>query len=88
MDYDRSLRRVSVTEQGRVVERLAYGAADVSEHNQCNRLVRHDDTAGSRFLNDYGLSGAALGEKRNFCKRLKVRTGRWPKQSAMPCSIL
>ncbi|EFW85763.1 RHS repeat domain-containing protein [Pseudomonas savastanoi] len=66
MDYDRSLRRVSVTEQGRVVERLAYGAADVSEHNQCNRLVRHDDTAGSRFLNDYGLSGAALGEKRNF----------------------
>ncbi|EGH17759.1 insecticidal toxin protein, partial [Pseudomonas savastanoi pv. glycinea str. race 4] len=32
----------------------------------CNQLIRNDDTAGSRFLNDYGLSGAALGEKRNF----------------------
>ncbi|ALU62031.1 hypothetical protein ACA40_19980 [Pseudomonas syringae pv. lapsa] len=66
MEYDSSLRPVSVTEQGLVVERLAYGGADAAEHNQCNQLIRHDDTAGSRLLHDYGLLGAALGEKRHF----------------------
>ncbi|RML55172.1 putative insecticidal toxin complex protein C1, partial [Pseudomonas syringae pv. pisi] len=66
MEYDSSLRSVSVTEQGLVVERLAYGGADAVEHNQCNQLIRHDDTAGSRLPHDYGLLGAALGEKRHF----------------------
>ncbi|WP_258081728.1 RHS repeat domain-containing protein [Pseudomonas syringae] len=66
MEYDSSLRPVSVTEQGLVVERLAYGGADAAEHNQCNQLIRHDDTAGSRLLHDYGLPGAALGEERHF----------------------
>ncbi|MCF5383585.1 RHS repeat protein, partial [Pseudomonas syringae] len=33
MEYDSSLRPVSVTEQGLVVERLAYGGADAAEHN-------------------------------------------------------
>ncbi|PBP64141.1 hypothetical protein CCL15_25710 [Pseudomonas syringae] len=66
MEYDSSLRPVSVTEQGLVVERLAYGGADAVEHNQCNQLIRHDDTAGSRLLLDYGLSGRALSEKRYF----------------------
>ncbi|WP_025167899.1 RHS repeat domain-containing protein, partial [Pseudomonas syringae] len=31
-----------------------------------NQLIRHDDTAGSRLLHDYGLLGAALCEKRHF----------------------
>ncbi|KWS17258.1 MULTISPECIES: RHS repeat-associated core domain-containing protein [Pseudomonas] len=66
MEYDSSLRPVSVTEQGLVLERLAYGGADAAEHNQCNQLIRHDDTAGSRLLHDYGLPGAALGEERHF----------------------
>ncbi|RMM18530.1 putative insecticidal toxin protein [Pseudomonas syringae pv. berberidis] len=66
MEYDSSLRPVSVTEQGLVVERLAYGGADAVEHNQCNQLIRHDDTAGSRLPHDYGLLGDALGEKRHF----------------------
>ncbi|PBP52417.1 insecticidal toxin complex protein C1, partial [Pseudomonas syringae] len=66
MEYDSSLRSVSVTEQGLVVERLAYGGADAVEHNQCNQLIRHDDTAGSRLLLDYGLSSKALREKRYF----------------------
>ena len=66
MEYDSSLRPVSVTEQGLVVERLAYGGADAAEHNQCNKLIRHDDTAGSRLLHDYGLLGDALCETRHF----------------------
>lgn len=41
-------------------------AADAAAHNQCNQLVRHDDTAGSRLLADYGLLGVALCEERQF----------------------
>ncbi|UFI44063.1 RHS repeat domain-containing protein [Pseudomonas savastanoi] len=66
IEYDHSLRPLSVTEQGHVVECLGYGAADVAEHNQCNQLIRHDDTAGSCLLADYGLSGGVLSEKRYF----------------------
>ncbi|MEE4179582.1 RHS repeat-associated core domain-containing protein [Pseudomonas viridiflava] len=65
-DYDDLLRPIAITEQGRVVERFGYGAADASEHNQCNQVIRHDDPAGSRFMADYGVSGALLDEARSF----------------------
>ncbi|MEE3934406.1 RHS repeat-associated core domain-containing protein [Pseudomonas viridiflava] len=75
-DYDDLLRPTAITEQGRVVERFSYGAADAFEHNQCNQIIRHDDPAGSSFVTDYGVSGAVLDEARSFL--LEPVSPDWP----------
>ncbi|WP_046236981.1 RHS repeat domain-containing protein [Pseudomonas syringae pv. coryli] len=66
IEYDELLRPLAINESGRMTERFTYGGPATAEHNQCNQLIRHDDTAGSRLLLDYGLSGRALSEKRYF----------------------
>ncbi|MEN1836347.1 RHS repeat-associated core domain-containing protein [Pseudomonas lijiangensis] len=66
IEYDTLLRPESILEQGVVTEHFAYGAADAFEHNQCNQLIRHDDTAGIRYRPDYGIWGSALSEARDF----------------------
>ncbi|MBI6848743.1 sugar-binding protein [Pseudomonas syringae pv. tomato] len=66
IEYDGLLRPLAINESGRMTERFTYGGSATAEHNQCNQLIRHDDTAGSRLLRDYGLSGRALSEKRYF----------------------
>ncbi len=66
IEYDRLLRPLAINESGRMTERFTYGGPATAEHNQCNQLIRHDDTAGSRLLLDYGLSGSALSEKSYF----------------------
>ncbi|MEN1835978.1 RHS repeat-associated core domain-containing protein [Pseudomonas lijiangensis] len=66
IEYDTLLRPESILEQGVVTEHFAYGAADAFEHNQCNQLIRHDDTAGIRYRTDYGVLGSALNEARDF----------------------
>jgi insecticidal toxin complex protein TccC len=66
IEYDGLLRPLAINESGRMTERFTYGGPATAEHNQCNQLIRHDDTAGSRLLLDYGLSGRALSEKRYF----------------------
>ncbi|RMN49802.1 putative insecticidal toxin protein, partial [Pseudomonas syringae pv. apii] len=66
IEYDRLLRPLAINESGRMTERFTYGGPATAEHNQCNQLIRHDDTAGSRLLLDHGLSGRALSEKRYF----------------------
>ncbi|MCJ2372364.1 RHS repeat-associated core domain-containing protein [Pseudomonas sp. RGM 3321] len=68
LEYDLHLRPTRIIEQNRCAERFTYGQADAAAHNQCNQLVRHDDTAGSRLLADYGLLGVALCEERQFLK--------------------
>ncbi|WP_449124201.1 RHS repeat domain-containing protein [Pseudomonas viridiflava] len=75
-DYNDLLRPIAITEQGRVVERFGYGAADASEHNQCNQVIRHDDAAGSSFVTNYGMSGAVLDEARSFL--LEPVSPDWP----------
>ncbi|MBX8502805.1 RHS repeat-associated core domain-containing protein [Pseudomonas lijiangensis] len=76
VQYDSMLRPLAITEDGLVTERLGYGEADGFEHNQCNQLIRHDDTAGTRHLPDYGVLGAALIEARHFL--LDPVTSDWP----------
>ncbi|WP_122319527.1 RHS repeat domain-containing protein [Pseudomonas syringae group genomosp. 3] len=66
LEYDLHLRPTRIIEQNRCAERFTFGQADAAAHNQCNQLVRHDDTAGSRLLADYGLLGVALCEERQF----------------------
>ncbi|VVO17080.1 hypothetical protein PS689_03925 [Pseudomonas fluorescens] len=75
-DYDDLLRPIAIIEQDRVVERFGYGAADASEQNQCNQVIRHDDPAGSSFVTDYGVSGAVLDEARSFL--LEPVSPDWP----------
>ncbi|MCW6056842.1 RHS repeat-associated core domain-containing protein [Pseudomonas fragariae (ex Marin et al. 2024)] len=66
IEYDALLRPLAINESGRMTERFTYGGPATAERNQCNQLIRHDDTAGSRLLPDYGLSGGVLSEERCF----------------------
>ncbi|EJM61638.1 C2H2-type zinc finger protein [Pseudomonas sp. GM48] len=80
-EYDTSLRPTAVMEQargkaGRVVERFKYGAADIEVGNQCGRLIRHDDPAGTRHMPEYDLMGLAQSEISHFLTELD--TPDWP----------
>jgi len=80
-EYDTSLRPTTVLEQargeaGRVVERFTYGAADIEVGNQCGRLIRHDDPAGTRHMPEYDLLGLAQSEISHFLTELD--TPDWP----------
>ncbi|WP_440830751.1 RHS repeat domain-containing protein [Pseudomonas fragariae (ex Marin et al. 2024)] len=87
IEYDVRLRPLAIIEQGRVVERFSYGDRDVTiGHNQCNQLVRHDDTAGTRFFPDYALQGALLTEARQFLLSLDVPD--WPVAAAERDALL
>lgn len=66
-----------------VVERLGYGVPGVetARHNQCGRLIRHDDPAGSVEIADYGLLGAPVTQSRRFCSSLALAN--WPEDEAL-----
>ncbi|WP_249731697.1 RHS repeat-associated core domain-containing protein [Pseudomonas syringae] len=76
LEYDLLLRLRNIIEQNRCAERFTYGQTDAAGHNQCNQLVRHDDTAGSRLLQDYSLHGSVLSETRHFL--LAAEAADWP----------
>ncbi|MEE1923902.1 RHS repeat-associated core domain-containing protein [Pseudomonas sp. 148P] len=73
LEHDLLLRPLALFEQEpgqtrQCSERQTYAPADpaLAPGNLCGRLVRHDDTAGSRQLNDYALGGQVAGESRRF----------------------
>ncbi len=73
MQYDKQLRLCELYEQAAgggpvIAERLTYAANDqaFADHNQCGRLIRHEDSAGVLLFNDYGLNGAAIEQERRF----------------------
>nr|WP_276536252.1 RHS repeat-associated core domain-containing protein [Pseudomonas migulae] len=81
--YDDQQRPIAVTEQPdkalpRVVERLTYGgsAPAFAVHNQCAKLIRHDNPASTRFVTDYGLAGSQLSE--NQCFLIDLEPPDWP----------
>jgi insecticidal toxin complex protein TccC len=87
IDYDSALRPIAISEAlvdepARVVERFTYGDADANTaaHNQCGRLIRHDDPAGTRHLRDYDLNGAVLHDTRHFLAALDSPD--WPEDVA------
>ncbi|MBX8577558.1 RHS repeat-associated core domain-containing protein [Pseudomonas cichorii] len=86
VEYDAVLRPLAIIEDELVTERLSYGGADGFEHNQCNQLIRHDDTAGTRHLPDYGLLDSALIEARHFLYALE--TPDWPLDEAERDALL
>jgi insecticidal toxin complex protein TccC len=80
-EYDTSLRPMAVMEQARgeavrVVERFEYGATGLHSGNQCGRLIRHDDPAGTRHMPEYDLLGLARSEVSHFLMALD--TPDWP----------
>jgi insecticidal toxin complex protein TccC len=76
LEYDLLLRPTRIIEQNRCAELFTYGQTDAAGHNQCNQLVRHEDTAGSRLLQDYSLHGSVLSETRHFM--LAAEAADWP----------
>lgn len=85
--YDMQLRPVAQFEQPQggeacCVERLTYAQASLEEarKNRCGELIRHDDPAGSRWNEIFGISGQPLTEKRRFCGSLA--SPNWPEFEA------
>ncbi|MEJ5059171.1 MULTISPECIES: RHS repeat domain-containing protein [unclassified Pseudomonas] len=84
-EYDFQLRPVAVIEhekggEPKTVERFTFEAnrQPSAEHNSCGRLIRHDDTAGTREIPGYDLHGQPLGETRRFLNQLQ--TPSWPQE--------
>ncbi|WP_392890482.1 C2H2-type zinc finger protein [Pseudomonas migulae] len=91
VEYDTSLRTLAVTEQAcgdaaRVVERFEYGSVDFSADNQCGRVIRHDDPAGTRHMPAYDLLGLAQSEISHFLESLE--TPDWPAEEAARNELL
>ncbi|KPB86684.1 Insecticidal toxin protein [Pseudomonas syringae pv. maculicola] len=68
--YDALLRPTEVFEDEHCVERLLYGGPDSTDHNQCGQLIRHDDPAGTRLDDEFGLSGSVISQTRRFLQNL------------------
>lgn len=75
-EFDAVLRPVAVFEQAdddareRCTERLEYAVMNTlhAARNQCGRLIRHDDPAGSVLFEQYALSGAVARQGRLFLR--------------------
>jgi insecticidal toxin complex protein TccC len=85
IEYDYLLRPIAISEQAvnaasATTERMFYAdsGAEYSPHNQCGRLIRHDDTAGCLHLEEYNLAGTRLSESRQFMNELS--TVNWPER--------
>jgi insecticidal toxin complex protein TccC len=92
-DYDSLLRPAQIAEgtnpsEMSVVERFLYSDAsnDFTTHNQCGRLIRHDDPAGSRAIVGYSLNGETMAENRRFL--ISVEAVDWPQDIAQRDGLL
>ncbi|WP_095154548.1 RHS repeat-associated core domain-containing protein [Pseudomonas sp. Irchel 3E13] len=65
-----------------VVERFDYAGADpaFASHNQCGRLLRHDDPAGSEHVVGYALGGGVSLQRRHFL--ISLDHPDWPEDVA------
>jgi insecticidal toxin complex protein TccC len=90
-EYDRLLRPMAVMEQarggaGHVVERFEYGDAGFESGNQCGRLIRHDDPAGTRHMPEYDVLGMAQREVSHFLAVLGAPD--WPQDPGQRDQLL
>ena len=84
-EYDRQLRPRVIFEEfeqqpRRAIERFTYAATsnDAAEMNQCGRLIRHDDPAGTLLFTAYDLTGKPLSQTRHVLKDLQA--AHWPEE--------
>jgi insecticidal toxin complex protein TccC len=82
-EYDRQLRPLVIFEEfeqqaRRAIERFTYAtnSNDAAETNQCGRLIRHDDPAGTLLFTAYDLTGKPLSLTRQVLKSLQAT--HWP----------
>jgi insecticidal toxin complex protein TccC len=82
-EYDDQLRPLAIFEQvheSRVIctERFVYTSANAAfaEQNQCGKMIRHDDPAGTRTFNGYAMTGELLEQKQYFLQTLDPAD--WP----------
>ncbi|VVP49870.1 hypothetical protein PS862_05334 [Pseudomonas fluorescens] len=92
-EHDSLLRPVAIheycfEETERCAERIIWASSSPENalHNRCGQPVRHDDPAGSRWLPEYGLTGAVLAEDRRFLDSLEPPD--WPVTEAERNSLL
>lgn len=78
-EYDHLQRPTIVSEHlaqdsPKVCDRFDYGDGSdaFAEHNQCGQLLQHDHPAGSRSLDEYGVSGLLLSEQTRFLRDLEL----------------
>ena len=83
ISHDALLRPLTVVEQlegqaARTVDCFTYGDAsnEYAAHNQCGRLLRRDDPAGSTAFLAFGLTGACGLQQRRFL--LELDPPDWP----------
>ncbi len=85
VEFDRLLRPLAVFEQGACTERFTY-AGFTAGHNQCGKIIRHDDPAGTRHFNQYAMGGAVLDHVQHFLQTLDPPD--WPLPSNLRDELL
>ncbi len=82
-EYDKLIRPLAVFEKAgngelSCTEYFGYGTADIAfaKRNQCGRLIRHDDPAGTQLFIAFGLNGGVQQQARHFLRELA--TPDWP----------
>ncbi|MBV4485628.1 hypothetical protein HU727_008520 [Pseudomonas sp. SWRI153] len=86
-EYDALLRPFRTVEQAqgspdRNSAFYTYGANSLesASRNQCGRLIRHDDDAGTVLFNDFALTGGVVSQIRHFLRDLNEPD--WPVDEA------
>ncbi|VVM63846.1 hypothetical protein PS664_01431 [Pseudomonas fluorescens] len=70
-EYDQLLRPLAVFESGCTQRHEYAGAGEQFAHrNQCGQLIRHDDAAGTRLFEEYGVNGEVLALRQHFLQAL------------------
>ncbi len=94
-EYDELLRPIALHENAlgvdlRTVERLTYAdnSAEFAERNQCGRLIRHDDSAGTLWLEQITLNGGLIRQTRRFLPDQADLSANWPATEADRDSLL
>lgn len=78
--FDSSMRIKATFEEGICSARYEYadGRDEFSGHNQCGRLIRHDDSAGTQTFNEFAINGGVTSQTRRFLRDLVEPD--WPLQ--------
>ena len=83
IQYDTLLRPLAIFEHESnapvsCTERYSYGSVDpvCIDHNQYGQLIRHDDPAGTKHFNEFGITGELIEQNQHFLQALE--SPNWP----------
>lgn len=94
-EYDELRRPIAIHEYAlgvnlRTLERLTYAdnSTEFAERNQCGSLIRHDDSAGTLWLEHIALNGGLIRQTRRFLPDQAALSANWPATEADRDSLL